>query len=81
MTVLRTRGVESEAPLPFAALHRLLRPVLGRLAAIPTPQANALRAAFGESEEAVGDRTQSTAVGVTTTAEGCVFSVASCVVL
>ena len=56
VTVLRTRGVESEAPLPFAALHRLLRPVLGRLDAIPTRQANALRAAFGESQEAVGDR-------------------------
>ena len=26
--VLRTHGVESESPLPFAALHRLLRPVL-----------------------------------------------------
>jgi DNA-binding CsgD family transcriptional regulator len=56
LTVLRTRGVESEAPLPFAALHRLLRPLLGRLDAIPTPQANALRAAFGESDHSVGDR-------------------------
>jgi hypothetical protein len=27
--VLRTQGVESEAPPAFAALHRLLRPVLG----------------------------------------------------
>ena len=27
--VLRTQGLESEAPLAFAALHRLLRPVLG----------------------------------------------------
>src|SRR5690242_16680321 len=29
--LLRTQGVEAEAPLPFAALHRLLRPVLGLL--------------------------------------------------
>ncbi|MFC4786321.1 helix-turn-helix transcriptional regulator [Nocardioides sp. MAHUQ-72] len=56
LTVLRTRGVESEAPLPFAALHRLLRPVLARLDDIPAPQAGALRAAFGESSDDVGDR-------------------------
>src|SRR3954453_17568706 len=37
LTVLRTRGVESEAPLPFAALHRLLRPALDRLDRIPDP--------------------------------------------
>lgn len=44
--VLRTAGVESESPLPYAALHRLLRPVadFGRL---PAPQARALRVAFG----------------------------------
>jgi hypothetical protein len=29
MAVLRASGVESEAELPFAALHQLLRPVLG----------------------------------------------------
>ncbi|MBA2956172.1 AAA family ATPase [Nocardioides sp. CGMCC 1.13656] len=56
LTVLRTRGVESEAPLPFAALHRLLRPVLNRLDGLPAPQASALRAAFGESTDDVGDR-------------------------
>ena len=56
LTVLRTRGVESEAPLPFAALHRLLRPVLDHLDRLPDPQAHALRAAFGESTGKVGDR-------------------------
>ncbi|WP_310306634.1 helix-turn-helix transcriptional regulator [Nocardioides marmoribigeumensis] len=56
ITVLRTRGVESEAPLPFAALHRLLRPVLSQLEGIPTRQADALRAAFGETAEDVADR-------------------------
>ncbi|MFC7723630.1 AAA family ATPase [Nocardioides sp. GCM10028917] len=56
VTVLRTRGVESEAPLPFAALHRLLRPVLDRLDQIPAPQARALRAAFGEETATAGDR-------------------------
>ncbi|MBI4940375.1 MAG: AAA family ATPase, partial [Actinobacteria bacterium] len=45
--VLRTQGVESEAPLAFAALQRLLRPVLGLLDRVPPPQARALRTAFG----------------------------------
>jgi hypothetical protein len=49
--VLRAQGVESEAPLPFAALHRLLRPVLGILDRVPAPQARALRAAFGEADD------------------------------
>lgn len=56
LLALRTRGVESEAPLPFAALHRLLRPVLDRLADIPAPQEAAMRAAFGETTDSVGDR-------------------------
>ncbi len=49
--VLRAQGVESEAPLPFAALHRLLRPVLGLLDRLPAPQARALRAAFGQADD------------------------------
>ena len=49
--VLRAQGVESEAPLPFAALHRLLRPVLGVIDRLPAPQARALRAAFGQADE------------------------------
>ncbi len=51
MQVLRAQGVESEAPLPFAALHRLLRPVLGILDRLPAPQARALRAAFGQADD------------------------------
>jgi DNA-binding CsgD family transcriptional regulator len=51
MRVLRTQGVESESPLPFAALHRLLRPLAGLVDRLPAPQARALRSAFGESED------------------------------
>src|SRR5499427_10681107 len=54
--VLWTQGIESESPLAFAALHRLLRPVLPYLDRLPPPQARALRAAFGELEGTVGDR-------------------------
>ena len=47
MQVLACRGTESEARLPFAALHQLLRPVLDRADAIPAIQARALRCALG----------------------------------
>jgi DNA-binding CsgD family transcriptional regulator len=54
--VLWTQGIESESPLAFAALHRLLRPVLPYLDRLPPAQARALRAAFGELEGTIGDR-------------------------
>ncbi|HZR50291.1 MAG TPA: AAA family ATPase [Streptosporangiaceae bacterium] len=47
MRLLRVTCVESEAELPFAGLHLLLRPALTRLGALPAPQAAALRGAFG----------------------------------
>ncbi len=50
--VLRTVGLESESPLPFAALHRLLRPLSHLFREIPEPQAQALGAAFGEVTDA-----------------------------
>jgi DNA-binding CsgD family transcriptional regulator len=56
LVVLRARGVESEVPLPFAALHRLLRPAMGHLDDIPAHQAAALRGAFGETADDVSDR-------------------------
>ncbi|SFI01773.1 DNA-binding transcriptional regulator, CsgD family [Nocardioides psychrotolerans] len=52
-TVLRTAGLESESPLAFAALHRLLRPVMDRATSLPEPQARALHVAFGQDD---GDR-------------------------
>lgn len=55
-TVLRTRGVEPEADLPFAALHRLLRPVLDRIERLPEPQAHAVRRAFGMESGHPDDR-------------------------
>ncbi len=60
--VLRTAGVESESPLPFAALHRLLRPVVD-YDALPPPQARALRVAFGLED---GPTIESFLVGVAT---------------
>ena len=46
MQVLRARGVESEAQIPFASLLELLRPAVPMLERIPHPQAIALEGAF-----------------------------------
>lgn len=43
---LWARGVEDEGPLPYAALHALLRPVLERVDDLPAPQAEALAGAL-----------------------------------
>ncbi|MFH8387803.1 AAA family ATPase [Kitasatospora sp. NPDC018058] len=40
-------GVQTEMGLPYAGLHQLLRPLLGRLGTLPAPQAAALAGAFG----------------------------------
>ncbi len=48
-TVLRASGVDFEAGIDFAGLHLLLLPLLGELAALPVPQADALTAALGLS--------------------------------
>lgn len=47
MRVLTAPGTPSEASLPFAGLHRLLRPILADVDALPRPQRDAVRAAFG----------------------------------
>jgi DNA-binding CsgD family transcriptional regulator len=54
--VIRGAGVQSEAALPFAAVHLLLGPVLGRRARLPQPQRDALDAAFGLQRTAPDDR-------------------------
>jgi DNA-binding CsgD family transcriptional regulator len=56
MQVLSSRGVESETHLPFAALHQLVRPVLGDVDSLPLPQAGALRGALGLAAGASHDR-------------------------
>ncbi len=46
MRLLRARGVESEARIPFASLLELVRPALAMLERIPEPQAVALEGAL-----------------------------------
>ncbi|HEX7255667.1 MAG TPA: AAA family ATPase [Gaiellaceae bacterium] len=55
LLVLTTTGVQSEAHLPFAGLHQLLRPLLGGADELPPPQRAALLAAFGMVEGAAPD--------------------------
>ena len=55
MRVLRTTGVRTEANLPFAGLHQLLRPILTGIEALPKPQYAALGVAFGLVEGAAED--------------------------
>ncbi|MGO9557955.1 MAG: ATP-binding protein [Acidimicrobiales bacterium] len=65
MNVLRARGVQSEAQIPFAGLFELLRPAFASLARIPPLQvaalegALALRPASGEDRFAIGAATLS----------------------
>lgn len=46
MNVLRARGVQSEAHIPFAGLFELLRPALPWIGQVPGPQAEALESAL-----------------------------------
>ncbi|WTE48978.1 AAA family ATPase [Streptomyces sp. NBC_01622] len=45
--VVSVVGVQSERELPFAGLHQLCAPMLDRAEALPAPQGDALRIAFG----------------------------------
>ena len=45
--VAHASGSEFETDLPFAALHQLCLPLLGRLDELPAPHRDALRVAFG----------------------------------
>jgi DNA-binding CsgD family transcriptional regulator len=56
LQVLEATGVESEAQLPFAGLHQLLRPVLGSLTELPDVQRRAIEAALGAEPAAPAER-------------------------
>jgi DNA-binding CsgD family transcriptional regulator len=56
MNVLRARGIQSEAHIPFAGLFELLRPALGCIDRIPDPQAAALQSALALGPASAQDR-------------------------
>ncbi|WP_074313463.1 helix-turn-helix transcriptional regulator [Micromonospora cremea] len=54
--VLRIDGLESETELAFAGLHQLFLPSMDLVDQLPGPQARALRAVFGLTDDTVRDR-------------------------
>jgi DNA-binding CsgD family transcriptional regulator len=56
MNILRARGIQSEAQIPFAGLFELLRPALASLTRIPQPQAAALEGALALRPARAEDR-------------------------
>lgn len=66
MRVLAVTGRESEQDLAFAGLHQLLRPVLDRVARLPARQAEALRGAFGLSDDPAAPDALLTGIAVLT---------------
>src|SRR5215468_8039451 len=55
-SVVRAAGVQSEMELAFAGLHQVCAPMLYRLGRLPSPQAGALRVAFGLAPGSAPDR-------------------------
>ncbi|WP_419706511.1 helix-turn-helix transcriptional regulator [Promicromonospora sp. NFX87] len=56
LTVLSARGSEAESHLPYASLHQLLRPVLGRVGGLPARQSQSLLACFGMVDDVEANR-------------------------
>jgi DNA-binding CsgD family transcriptional regulator len=56
MRVLRARGIQSEARIPFAGLLELLRPALGHIDRIAAPQREALEGALALRPSRAQDR-------------------------
>ena len=56
MQVLRASGVQSEAALPFAGLHRLVLQVLDTIEHLPSPQRTELMSALAMAEVPTPDR-------------------------
>jgi len=56
MNVLRARGIQSEAHIPFAGLFELLRPALGHLDRLSPPQREALEGALALRPARAQDR-------------------------
>ena len=56
MQLLRARGIESEAQIPFGSLLELIRPALEMLGQIPPPQAAALESALALRPGTAHDR-------------------------
>jgi predicted ATPase len=62
--VLTATGIQSEARIPFAGLHQLLRPILHLADGLPPRQRAALETAFGMSDQPDGAAAELLPVGL-----------------
>jgi hypothetical protein len=70
MPLLTAAGRGSEQDLAFAGLHQLPRPVLDRVAGLPSRQAEALRGVFPLSDDPVPPDAPLTGIAVLTLLSG-----------
>ena len=77
---LRAQGLESECELPFAGLHQLLRPLLRHLDKLPSPQAHALRSAFGLAAGCGQDRFLTSVAALSLLAEEAAITPVCCLI-
>ena len=80
LQVVYLTGVESERELGYAALHRLLTPILKRIDKLPEAQRVAMEAAFGLGPRASTDRFMIGLATVTLAAESASFRPLLCVI-
>jgi len=80
MRVLRGTGIETESELPFAGVHRLLRPLHDLADRLPPPQRAALTSAFGDGPAVTTDRWLLSLAVLNLLAEAAVVAPVLCVV-
>ena len=78
--VIRLSGLESEMEMDFAALHRMLLPLLDRRDRLPAPQRHALDRAFGMAAESASDQFLISLAALTVTTEAATDSPLLCVI-
>ena len=80
MQVVHLTGIEAERQAGFAALYRLLTPIIHRIDKLPNSQRDALHAAFGMGPSGPADRFMVGLGTVSLAAESASFSPLLCVI-
>ncbi len=78
--IVHMTGIEAERELGFAALHRLITPIIHRIAKLPEAQRGAMSSAFGLGPLTAADRFMVGLATVTLAAEAASFSPLLCVI-
>lgn len=80
MRMLSGTGIETESELPYAGLHRLLRPVRHLVDLLPPPQRSAMHGAFGDGPIVGADRWMMSLAVLNLLAEAAIDSPVLCLV-